>query len=339
MSLTTAQRELLQHVYDFFRQNGDWPLKWRAELALESVLDCEGGINAVFQSLGDQYLTGGGPRDSGMRILPTLRGVAECSGGQEDIGGFLALVRYCARQVRASQEPVVTVSAHQFATDERLSEAEAKRAFELMQIEGSFWSGSSGSGITLRPLVAKLATAQTLEEFEEQKGAAIVAEYGPRVETRRMSEGAGGAFFPFGRPAAPSLPVEVTSFISEERLAALRATDQSEFDCARLIRLCEELNESWKAGSLLSVAMATRAVLDHVPPIFKARVFAEVANSYAGGGRSFRTSMDHLENSARAIANAHLHVQIRQRESLPTRTQVDFSRDLDVLLGEIVRIL
>jgi len=49
--------------------------------------------------------------------------------------------------------------------------------------------------------------------------------------------------------------------------------------------------------------------------------------------------MAHLENSARRIADAHLHTQIRARETLPTATQVNFSNDLDVLLAEIVRIL
>jgi hypothetical protein len=208
-----------------------------------------------------------------------------------------------------------------------------------MQIEGSFWSGGSGSDITLRPLVAKMATVRTLEEFEKQKRAAIDAEYGPRIENPRLGVGADGFFFPYGPPAEPRLSAESTPFVSEERLSALRTIDHSEFDCAKLIRLCEELNESWKADSLLSVAMATRALLDHVPPIFNARNFAEVANSYGGGGKSFRKSMQHLENSARNIADAHLHGQIRRRESLPTRTQVDFSRDLDVLLGEIIRIL
>ena len=68
------------------------------------------------------------------------------------------------------------------------------------------------------------------------------------------------------------------------------------------------------------------------------RNFGEVANNYAAT-KSFRESMQHLENSARNIGDAHLHVQIRKRESLPTPTQVNFSNDLDVLLGEIVRIL
>jgi hypothetical protein len=50
-------------------------------------------------------------------------------------------------------------------------------------------------------------------------------------------------------------------------------------------------------------------------------------------------SMQHLQESSRKIANAHLHTLIRTKENLPTATQVNFANDLDVLLGEIVRVL
>jgi len=49
--------------------------------------------------------------------------------------------------------------------------------------------------------------------------------------------------------------------------------------------------------------------------------------------------MTHLDKSSRKIADAFLHTHIRNKEVLPNKTQVNFSRDLDVLLGEIVRIL
>jgi hypothetical protein len=49
--------------------------------------------------------------------------------------------------------------------------------------------------------------------------------------------------------------------------------------------------------------------------------------------------MEHLDKSLRKIADAHLHPQIRKKEILPNKTQVNFSNDLDVLLSEIVRIL
>lgn len=47
--------------------------------------------------------------------------------------------------------------------------------------------------------------------------------------------------------------------------------------------------------------MLTRGLLDHVPPLFGRSSFAEVANNYSGGGRSFKETMHHLENSARKV--------------------------------------
>jgi hypothetical protein len=83
--------------------------------------------------------------------------------------------------------------------------------------------------------------------------------------------------------------------------------------------------------------MLTRALMDHVPPIFGQSTFEGIANNYSGT-KSFKDSMRHLQGSSRSIANAHLHTPIRRSESLPTSTQVNFRQDLDVLLSEIVRI-
>ena len=88
----------------------------------------------------------------------------------------------------------------------------------------------------------------------------------------------------------------------------------------------------------MSAAMLVRAILDHVPPLLGKQIFAEVANNYPGE-QSFKKSMQNLERSLRNIADAHLHIPIRQQEVLPSGQQVDFHKDLDVLLGEILRTL
>lgn len=127
-------------------------------------------------------------------------------------------------------------------------------------------------------------------------------------------------------------------YVDLERIKELGAIKSDNFDLVKLIKLCEELNESYANGCYLAVAMLVRAILDHVPPIFECKSFAEVANNFAGS-RSFKHSMANLENSSRKIADAHLHGQIRSKETLPNKTQVNFSNDLDVLLAEIVRVL
>lgn len=126
-------------------------------------------------------------------------------------------------------------------------------------------------------------------------------------------------------------------FVDTSRIVSLRNV-KSQWDLTRLVRLCEELNLAYGNDCFMSVAMLGRAILDHVPPILGHRTFADVANQYAGAS-SFRKSMQSLQLSLRNIADAHLHIPIRQKEVLPTAQQVDFHKDLDVLLGEVVRVL
>ncbi len=127
-------------------------------------------------------------------------------------------------------------------------------------------------------------------------------------------------------------------FIDLSRIAAMKSAKSAQWDLTRLIRLCEELNIAYSNDCFMSAAMIVRAILDHVPPLLGKQNFADVANQYAGPS-SFKKSMQNLQLSLRNIADAHLHIPIRQREALPTAPQVDFHKDLDVLLGEIVRTL
>jgi len=138
-------------------------------------------------------------------------------------------------------------------------------------------------------------------------------------------------------PKAPAKPGYM-ALISESRLAELRALTPPDFDFRKLVRLCEELNVAFQEECYFSTAMVTRGLLDHVPPVFGFRTFSEMANNYAGGGKSFKEAMQHLENAARKVADAHLHTPIRKSEVLPAPQQVNFSAQLDVLLSEIVRI-
>ncbi len=133
------------------------------------------------------------------------------------------------------------------------------------------------------------------------------------------------------RPIAPS-----GSYVDKNRFQALKER-KGKFDFSRLIQMLLELDQASSAGNCISVILLVRAILDHVPPIFGLNTFPEVTNNYKGT-KSFKDSMLHLENSSRKIADAHLHTRIRDKESLPNGTQVNFSNDLDVLLAEIIRI-
>jgi hypothetical protein len=128
------------------------------------------------------------------------------------------------------------------------------------------------------------------------------------------------------------------AYVDPDRIAELKQIAHPDFDLTKLVRLCEELNVCFAAECYLAVAMLTRALIDHIPPIWGCRNFTEVANN-STGSKSVKGSMRNLENSSRNIADQHLHCQVRRSESLPTARQVDFANDLDVLLGEVARLL
>lgn len=129
-----------------------------------------------------------------------------------------------------------------------------------------------------------------------------------------------------------------TPYVDESRIEALSDLESENFDTSKLIRLLRELNVAYENDSFLTIGVLLRAVIDHVPPIFGCANFSEIANNYKGA-KSFKQAMKKLDDSLRNLADSYLHVQIRKIESLPTLNQIDFRSELDVLLGETIRIL
>lgn len=128
------------------------------------------------------------------------------------------------------------------------------------------------------------------------------------------------------------------NYIDLERIKELTKIHSRDFDLTKLIKFCNEINIAYATDCYLSLVMLVRSLIDHIPPLFGLETFSQVASNYKGG-RSFNDSMKHLDISLRKIADSYLHTHIRSKESLPKITQVDFSNDVDVLLGEIYRKL
>lgn len=141
-------------------------------------------------------------------------------------------------------------------------------------------------------------------------------------------------------PVLPEKPVATSGFtvIAQSRIDGLLALKSGQFDFSKLVRLCEELNTVYGNGCFLATIMTTRAILDHVPPIFGMKDFPNLVAQYPCP-RSFKETMQGMETSARKIADLHLHGQIRKQESLPAAQQANFSHGLDLLLSEIIRIM
>jgi len=132
---------------------------------------------------------------------------------------------------------------------------------------------------------------------------------------------------------------QIIYFVDPDRIKQIRKIKSKKFDLAKLIRICEELNNASATKNHITIPLLVRAVIDHIPPIFGHVSFSQVANNYSNGGRSFKKAMIRLENSLRNIADINIHSQVRSKEVLPTVIQADFTPELDLLLSEVVRIL
>lgn len=130
---------------------------------------------------------------------------------------------------------------------------------------------------------------------------------------------------------------DAPAYVDKGRIDELASIRSTTFDLAKLIRLCEELNTNYAAGNHYFVIMLTRSILDHVPPVFAAKSFAEVANQIKG--KSKKDLLQRLEQTSRKLADIHLHQQIRKKEALPNPTQINFASELDVLLSEVIHEL
>lgn len=131
----------------------------------------------------------------------------------------------------------------------------------------------------------------------------------------------------------------VEVFVERDRLLELLSIKSDKFDLAKLNKILLELNNAYEASSYFSCALLVRAVMDHVPPIFGFGRFSEVSNNYSAGGRSFKEAMQRLDGSCRKIADSYLHLQIREAESIPCKTQVEFRAEFDLLVAEVIRRL
>jgi len=126
------------------------------------------------------------------------------------------------------------------------------------------------------------------------------------------------------------------TFVNTFRINEIKNLKSLDFDFSKLLKLLEEVNDNYALENYYGVSSLCRAILDHIPPIFEKPNFNEVASNY--GGSSLKRSFKRL-NDSKAIADIHLHGQIRKKESLPNFNQIDFSQELDLLLSEIISII
>ncbi len=209
-----------------------------------------------------------------------------------------------------------------------------------MPIRLGGWASDGSWSVSIGDEVIGLFRADdTVAYFDELLSSGYKPEEPVSHDARLRRELQGpGTDFTGPTPNPPTAPL-LAPYVSEERLAELRKIRHPKFDCTRLICLCEELNECASRRNAHAVIMLTRAILDHVPPAFEFTTFTEVASNYRGGGKSFKHSIERLENQSRKVADRLLHMPIRDKEVVPDMREVGFAPELESMLSEFCRLL
>lgn len=124
-----------------------------------------------------------------------------------------------------------------------------------------------------------------------------------------------------------------SSFISNELVDQFTSLKVRKFSLKRLIHYCEQINRNYELGYYESVAFTTRALMDHVPPIFNQPNFESIGSKVGQGKTtSFKKSCDKLHNSLKHIVDDLIHKQISAGTSLLVKEEIDFSQDLNTFL-------
>jgi hypothetical protein len=123
-------------------------------------------------------------------------------------------------------------------------------------------------------------------------------------------------------------------FLDSDILLKLKSTRCDGLDPSKLIKMCEELNDAYARGNYITSLLLMRAIMNHVPPAFEARTFAEVV---AKSGRSIKAILSRLDDEARPIADLHTHILMRPSEHLPTKHQIEpYKAGFEILIQEIL---
>lgn len=129
-------------------------------------------------------------------------------------------------------------------------------------------------------------------------------------------------------------PESLEIVIEPSVIDELRKSRNNKYDLAKVVRFCEELNSSFSNGNCLASTLLIRAPLNHIPPIFGHTTFQQVVSQ---APRSVKELLKPLKEVARDVADHHTHSLIRQKECLPTKSQVEaFKPSLEVLVHEVI---
>jgi len=341
--LNAEQHRVLQLIYDWLDQYGGWPTFGQLDrtvrklgLQPERIIEqlARGGMLSPFQA-GRLQPVG---RDE---LWLTLRGFANCQGGNEDLASLLSLLPWlAAEELNFEPEPEqpdgwVRISRTQIAEFLQIpSDSRAMRRLRrLVELQRWGFSGGEFAGgewyCQVDRNVYRFAQVRTLDDY-----VSVMEQW--EEEGKRPYVTIPDDFYgPTETPADPDLPrvPELEPYVSTTVVTQLEsAIESSAWDGTKLLMLIKELNDSYRGEQTYAAHALLRAILDHVPLLLGFADFRAVASNYPWT----RTDRQYIKRLAdfRAQADDVLHRMISQHPDVLTIQDIPQRVAINRLLQE-----
>lgn len=333
-SLNPTQKQLLDTAWIHFVQTGK-PFPFRSVLPIIGRQRLDDLLSPLNESLTEVS------HEGGRSLQITIYGALQSGHGPILALRFIALLELVNDLY--AQDPYIALIDRAIVQNKlQLSNADSDILLALLKINLPFslpfhLSSYSGDGsdwkLKITDEIIDLVQSESAQTYFDERlstGFQKMQQWNKRSHVQSTVQAS----------VSPSEPTSIApTYISLTRIADLKSLKNKDFDCTRLICLCEELNSCASAGNANAAIMLVRTILDHISPVFGFDSFRQVAANYAGSGRSFKNSADRLDRHARLVADRFLHQTIRDKEIVPTMHEVNFGPEIESMIAEVYRIL
>jgi hypothetical protein len=325
-------------IYDHFRERGTWTAFGEVDRPLRRLgLKPDATIESIPRDLLLPFQAGRRQPIARDELQLSLRGIAVCEGGQEDIDLFLRLIPWLAER-ELSFEPGddgvdenLRVTASEIKAFLQLPDdptGAIGRLRQIINLQRWGWSGGELTGgewyVQVGRDISRFTELHTLDDYIEVMGKWEEEGRRPYATIPDDFYGTVPGIFDLEYETQPA----GNTYVSAAIVASIdAATAQSGWNCDKLQGLVHELNDNHARGSAYSAHAMLRAILDHIPPLFSCRDFKEVVSNYSWGRTDQRYMKRLLEFKDQA--DDVLHRQISKRadvfgiEDMPQRAWVN----------------
>lgn len=343
--------QVIKAIYSAFQSDGEWPKFITIDRPFRHLrnLDTAAVIKSIPESLlihPGHGLSRPAPNE---QLRLTLYGIALCENDSDDTGDasrFVDLLRWFAelemsfKPSQGSAETGPRVSSEQIA-DFLGMDKDDNVGLNIIyaMLDVGDWGITStartaeGWSVTIGPEIWRFRDVQTISDCITVQESRYREEKIQRLEQRLLD-------FPkaislgetsssrttVGEPAKAER--ESINYISKQIVESMDiAQQQAMFECSKLSSIIAELNDNCSRNNTYASHALLRTLLDHIPPVFGFKTFAEVANNY----RWSQTDKSYMKRLAqfRDQADDALHRMISSRtdvlefDDMPPRVYVN----------------